>query len=64
MRWAALAASGALAAAGGILYLTLEADWAWWVGVAMVMPLVFLVMREARGHFAGSESDGGAWGPP
>jgi hypothetical protein len=64
MKWLAIAASGVLAAAGILLYLLSGADWAWWAGLAMVIPFAVVVVATAQGYRGGESPDGGVWGPP
>ncbi len=60
--------SGVLAVVGIALYVVSGSDWAWWSGLAMVMPFAVLAFRrasEGRGRRTfESSGDGGVWGPP
>lgn len=68
MRRLAWALSAALALAGIATYVRSGDDWAWWTGLALVMPFAVLASRRAvkRSGRRGFESsgDGGIWGSP
>jgi hypothetical protein len=56
------------AIAGGVWYVLSPTDWSWWIGTALALPLLLLVIGRG-GQFAGASNepggiDGGPWGPP
>jgi hypothetical protein len=52
-----------LAVGGNVLYLLAMNDWAWWVGIALAMPLAVLLVLRLPDWGGGGMGDG-PWGAP
>jgi len=64
VKWA-LAASAGLGVGGIALYLVKQDDRSWWIGSAMLIPFVLVVLWCVRDeHWRDDSGGGGSFGPP